>query len=193
VGCGAFGIGGLIVGVALTVWLGSMALSGSTGGGGGGSSPGSVSRTADSSVSALDSALADVGEGVPGLEPSGAALRAPDGLAATGSTVLRGTHLTPGPIQVTTCLASSTSASETAGCDESTTVDATVGGDGVLAVEVPIHRVIAVGDARYDCAARAGACVLFGHRADNPLDTGLTAALAFTSGLPPVEAVAPPG
>lgn len=183
-GCGAFGIGGLLVGVALTVWLGSMALSGSTGGDSRSKRPQSTSD-----VSALDSTLDDLSSPVPGLEPSGATLVAPDGLAASGDLRLQGTNLSPGPIDVSTCLA----ATDAPACDPSTTVTVTVGGDGRLDAAVPIHRVITIGGTAYDCAARAGACTLFGQRPDNPLDTGLPAALSFAPDLPPVDAVAPPG
>lgn len=183
-GCGAFGIGGLLVGVALTVWLGSMALSGSTGG-----DRGSKRPKGTSDVSSLDSTIDDLSSPVPGLEPSGATLVAPDGLAASGDLQLTGTNLSPGPIAISTCLA----ATDAPACDPTTTITVTVGGDGRLAAAVPIHRVITIDGTAYDCAARAGACLLFGQRPDNPLDTGLPASLSFAPDLPPVDAVAPPG
>jgi hypothetical protein len=190
VGCGVLGVGGVLVGVALTVWLGSMALSGSTGGGGTSKEKGG---TIPSEVSALSSSLDDVQAGVPGMEPSGAALQAPGDLAATGTLALRGANLSPGPIEVSTCLARDGSDFDTAGCDPTTTVELVVDAGGRLTDDVAIHRTITVDGTAYDCAARAGACVLFGHRAANPLDTGLTAPLSFVAGLPPVDAVAPPG
>lgn len=183
VGCGAFGIVGLLVGVGLTVWLGSMALSGSTDGGDGPKPP-----EATPEISTLDSAIDDLQSPVPGLEPSGATLEVPAEVAANGDLPLRGTDLSPGPIRVSTCLA----ATDAPACDPATAVELVVGGDGRLAADIPIHRVITIDGTAYDCAARPGACMLFGQRPDNPLDTGLPAALTFAAGLPPVDAIAPP-
>ena len=69
---------------------------------------------------------------------------------------------------------------------------ATVDAKGKLQVDYPIHRVITIDGTAYDCAARAGACSVFGHRPDNVLDTGLAAPLVFAAGLPPVDAAPPP-
>ena len=188
-GCGVFGLGSLIVGIGLTVWLGSMALSGSTGGSKKGQDPPSTD------VSALTSSLDDLTSGgapVPGMEPSGAAITVGDGLPAEGMAAVRGTDLASGEIQLTWCLSTADQSYEVAGCDDATTVTATVASDGTFELETPVHRTIDVSGTTYDCAARAGGCSLFGHRLDNPLDTGITAPLAFAAGLPPVDAVPPP-
>src|SRR5688572_15913161 len=92
VGCGVFGLGGLIVGIGLTVWLGSTVMS-STGGSGGTK----TTSTPPSQVSALTSSLDDLASGpVPGLEPRGAILEAPEGLADRGSVAISGANLSPG-------------------------------------------------------------------------------------------------
>ncbi|WP_421119003.1 hypothetical protein ACE2AJ_16780 [Aquihabitans daechungensis] len=106
---------------------------------------------------------------------------------------MRGERLSPGPIDLTWCLTDASTPFEEAGCDPSTTIAAIVDPEGGLAIDSPIHRVITVGDTAYDCAARTQACSIFGHRPDNPLDTGLAAPLGFATGLPPVDAAAPPG
>ena len=193
-GCAAFGLGSLIVGVGLVVWLGAMTMSSTDGGSSRKRGGGDTDITTD--VSTLTSSLEDLTSGgapVEGMEPVGAALAVPADLPADGTTTATGTDLAPGPIELTWCLAVPDSRFEAARCDDATTATATVGDDGRLSLEVPIHRVITVDGTAYDCGARAGACALFGHRPDALLDTGIAAPLAFASGLPPVDAAAPPG
>ncbi len=188
-GCGVLGLGSLIIGIGLTVWLGSTVMS-STGGGG---ASRTKATTPDAQVSTLSSTLDELGPSpATGMEPSGATLATSRGLADRGATTLRGTSLSPGPIDVSTCLAKTGTRFEVGGCDPSTTRTVDVGAGGTLASKVPIHRVITVEGTAYDCAARPGACALFGHRPDNPLDTGLAAPLVFATGLRPVDALAPP-
>lgn len=187
-GCGVFGLGSLVIGIGLTVWLGSTVLSSTTGGGG----KKTTGTTPSAQVSTLDSTLEDAGAAVPGLEPSGATLEVAKDLADHGSTAVRGHDLSPGAIDLTSCLAQANSPDGVVGCDPSTSQTATVDAHGKLTVDYPLHRVITVDGTAYDCAARPGACAVYGHRPDNPLDTGLVAPLAFAAGLPPVDAVPPP-
>lgn len=167
VGCGVFGLGSLVIGIGLVVWLGSMTMSATDGGGdrGGRSSSGDTGITTD--VSALTSSLEDLTSGgapVEGMEPVGAALTVPGDLPAEGSTTATGTDLAPGPIELTWCLAGPGTPFEVGGCDDATTATGTVGEDGRLSLDLPVHRVITVDGTAYDCGARAGACALFGHR-----------------------------
>ena len=190
IGCAAFGLGSLIIGIGLVVWLGSNVTTSTTGGG-----RADNGDTAVTDVSSLSSDLEDlVSEygASPGLEPLGATITVTADLPAEGTAAVAGHDLSPGPIDLTSCLTKAGSTDGVAGCDAATTVSATVDGDGTLALDYPLHRVLTVEGVAYDCAARAGACSLFGHRADNPLDTGLVASLAFAAGLPPVDAAAPP-
>lgn len=187
VGCGVFGLGGLLVGIGLTVWLGSQVLSSTTGGDTRGAKP-----TTD--VSTLSSNLAELmPSAAPDLEPSGAALRIdpPSELEDGTTATVVGTNLSPGPIDITACLAIDTSSGSDS-CDPSTAVRSTVAAEGTVELSYEVARVLTVDGTAYDCAARPGACVLVGLRPDIPLPSGIAAPLTFTTGLPPVDAEVPP-
>lgn len=183
-GCGIFTLVGLLVGVGLTVWLGSQVL------GGGGSSSGA------GGAGGARSALDDLQHAsVPGTVPAGQRITVTtDGTLVDGDSVrVGGTGLAPGPLQLTTCLAHEQRLPEgLAGCDPDTTVEASAGDDGTLVADYQAHRVITVGDVGYDCAAFDGACVVVAHPAGHP-DQGPEAGLTFAPGRPPVDAERPPG
>lgn len=189
VGCGVFGIGGLLVGVALVFWLGSQVLPST------GSDAPKDPETSTASSQVEDLGGIDLPEvDVVGMEPRGAAIAISpasgydDGAAVT----ITGSNLAPGPIDLTTCLAEAGSATSAGGCDEATTVAVTVDAEGAFTLTYPVRRVVDVEGTAYDCAARAEACILFGHRPDNPLPSGTLAPLTFAAGLAPVGAAAPP-
>lgn len=176
IGCGVVGVGSLLIGVGLVVWLGSMALSGSTGGSDTGSGP-------DPSVPVT---LAETGE------PIGAELAiAPD--AELGETVqvsATGSGLEPGAIELVVCLAAPLEGGLACADDA---VRVRVSEPGAFDRALEIRRVVLIGDTAYDCATRAGACVLRTRRAEGPPDRGLAVPFAFAAGLGPVDAVPAPG
>lgn len=167
-GCGAFSLAGLVVSIGLVFWLGSQALSGST-----------------------DSIATSSTTVVPVTMPAGAALTVPDGLGAEGTVRVTGGSLPPGPIHLRWCLAVD-DAGAAAQCDDAATAPATVPPSGQLSVDVPIHRVLRIDGSAYDCAASAGACSLVGRPAAGAAGAAVAADLVFATGLPQVDAVAPP-
>jgi hypothetical protein len=177
VGCGVFGLGGLLVGVALVVWLGSQALSGTTGG----------SDDGSRLFPSVPATLAATGE------PAGAELAiTPDAdLGATGQVSVAGTGFAPGAIELTVCLAARLEGQ--VACSDDGGTAATVTEQGTFDRALEVGRVLVVEDTPYDCAVRPGACVLRTHRVDGPPDRGLAGPLAFATGLPPVEAAPAPG
>jgi hypothetical protein len=188
-----FGFLGLIVGIGLTVYLGAQAMSGV---GGSSGKDRTTTRNPDEAAQRLGDELKGLtGDTVLGLEPSGATLTitAPGGLADGARATVTGAQLSPGPGELLTCLAAGSASGEAPRCDESTRAAVTVDATGSLRSAYPARRVVHVGGTAYDCAARAGSCVVMLHRPDNPLVSGTTAALTFAGGLPPVDAEPPPG
>lgn len=190
VGCGAFGLVGLLVGVGLTVWLG-MRVTSSVGDGVG----------AARSTTTLPGAVDPSGHGLSGL----GTLTVPGGATGTGrleagpSTGLSdgapvrvaGSGLAPGATSVTQCLRFETRAAGVDGaCDDTTSVAGTVTASGDLVVGTTARRVITVLDTRYDCAAFAGACVLVAHDTGALVDIA-EAPLSFAPA-GPVDAEIPP-
>ena len=171
-GCGVFGLGSLLVGVALVVWLGSTALDGS--GGPPGGSDGTTTAVERSAVAGLAvDAPADLGDG--------------------GTVTLTGTAHPLDALAVDLCLAHPPEAASgpDGACDAGTASDAVAGPDGALSVARTVPRVITATGTAYDCAAAPGACVVRVRIAGDG-GPGTTAPLAFATGLPPVDAVAPP-
>lgn len=183
-GCGIFGLGGLIVGVGLTFWLGSQALSG-----GGGSKPEASDRSTTTT-----STTAPAVEDLPSDQPPGAALaiEAPADLGDGGTVILTGSSLTPGPLEVSICLAGGPrSGLDT--CDRGRTTQVEVGPDGTFELSLTVPRVLVAGGGATDCAAGPGTCVLAAQRPDASLRPALTADLAFASDLPPLGGEQAPG
>lgn len=180
VGCGAFGLVGLLVSVGLTVYLGSRVTSSVDGGGG-------RIETLTSEASALANTT------VPGLDAGGArlAITAPSDLPDGATVTVGGRDLVPGELQLTTCLTHGPrSADGAVGCDPTTTVAATVDRTGGLSQPYAVHRVVTVAGQRYDCAAFVAACVVVAHR-PGAVDAGVSAALAFPVTTSPAASVPP--
>lgn len=173
VGCGIFGVGSVLIGVALTVWLGSMALSGSTGGNDG-------DRPAPTTTSTTLPPLP--AEAVLAVDPA-------DGSTDGGQVTITGSGFEPGHLIVTTCL---THAPGPLGerCDEATNAGVDAAADGTWTVAYTTRRMITVGSTAYDCAASPGACSVIAHLAEG--NDGAGAPFAFTTDLAPIDAVTPP-
>lgn len=176
VGCGVFGVGGLLIGVALVVWLGSQALSGSTGG----------SDDGSRLFPSVPVTLAATGE------PTGARLEVTPGadLGEAQQVAVTGTGFAPGPIELVACLAAPDDGG--AACADGAT-GARVSEQGGFERGVEVRRVLVVGGVSYDCAVRPGACVLRTRRPDGAGDAGVSLPLAFASGPAPVGAEPAPG
>lgn len=172
-GCGGFSLVGLLVGVGLTVWLGSMALSGSTGGGStrrSGGQPGAASTTTLPSV-AVD------------LSPRTGLT---DGAKVTITSDAFGANRA---VSVLVC---------TRGADLGTGADAC--GDpiaslrtdaaGHLAGQVAVPRIVEVGLGPFDCAEDAGRCSVVLRAAGEPAAQA-SVPLAFVAGLDPPELTMP--
>jgi hypothetical protein len=185
-GCGVLGFGGLLIGVALTVWLGSQVTGGI--GGGGGSDGSKDLQELTSEVSALANPTID------GLPVGGATLTVTSTATLDNGDLLpiTGMAFEPGPIEVTACLANvERTADGAAACDLTTTAVATVDGRGSFGLMYPAKRVLVVDGTAYDCAAAYQACTIVAHPKD-AFDVGTTAGLTFANDLPPVDAQPPP-
>ncbi|MFN8016586.1 MAG: hypothetical protein U0P45_00535 [Acidimicrobiales bacterium] len=184
IGCGAFTFVGLLLGVGLTVFLGSRATD-------------SLGGSGDSGLKDLKTkASVLASQPVPGTTPTKGriTLTMPATLADGGKVGVAGHDLAPGPIELTECLTSREPYPPDGGgqCDLTTTTSGgTVTGRGELAGTYAVRRVITVQGTRYDCAARVGGCTLVAHPKGR-LDSSATGPLAFAQGLAPVEAQAPP-
>lgn len=174
VGCGVFGLGGLLIGVALVVWLGSIALDGSSE---------TLGRTPRGERATTTAA--------PIATTSATIALAPPADLADGTRVrVTGTDLPAGPIQLSACLTHAPAGGDR--CDAATTTVASAGPDGSLSTSRTVRRVITVDDVRYDCAAVLGACSLRARPIGRPDDPGIATGLVFAAGLPPTDAEAPP-
>lgn len=196
VGCGVFGFLGLVIGIGLTVYLGAQAMSGVGGVGGSASKDRDPSSSAGRATGGLEDEVRGLtGDTVIGMEPSGATVTvtAPADLGDGGSLTVTGAGLSPGPVELLTCLVGEPVAGVSSRCDQATAVAATVDGAGGFRVTYPAVRVLTIDGTRYDCAARPSACAVMAHRSDNPLETGTSGPITFGADLPPVDAVAPPG
>lgn len=133
-GCGVFGLLGLLIGVGLTVYLGSRALEGSSGLiGGGGGSPAKL-------------AFADVT-----LSPN----PVPEGTVAT---VRSNDFVSGADITLTTCLAPT--GDRPWRCDPSTAMHASVDVLGELGADYPVRRRITIAAKPVDCSTAAAQCVV---------------------------------
>lgn len=168
VGCGVFGLGGVIITVGLIAWLSSMALPGS-----GGDDVTTTGATTTVPEVPADAAIA--------LDPAGPF---DDGARVQ----VDGTGFGSAPIVVTQCLTHPPEGADDP-CDPVTSVG-TVVDAGRWRLEVVVSRTITVGGTAYDCAASSGACQLLAH--PNGSATGPAAPLEFAAGLGPVDAIAPP-
>jgi hypothetical protein len=172
-GCGIFGVGSLLIGVGLTVWLGSMALSGSTGGD---RSTTTAATTAPVTVPALPAAAAIT------LDPA-------EALGDGGPTVVTGVGFAAGPVVVALCLTHAPGTLE-ARCDSAVDapIDAEPDGEWLLPFVTP--RLITVDGTAYDCASAPGVCSVVAHLPGGT--DGVSVPISFAGGLPPVDALAPP-
>ncbi|MCU1372096.1 MAG: Neocarzinostatin family [Ilumatobacteraceae bacterium] len=186
VGCGAVGLVGLLIGVGLTLWLGSMALTGSTGG-----DPRPATTLAGPTTStAPPSTLDDRSDA--GLPPEATVVvLAGNDFDDGGRITVRGSGFPVGPIAVTMCLADTPLAAD-ARCDATTRVPIATGPDGGWTLVYPAPRVITVARVAYDCAAVPGGCAVLAQLDSRTDDVGVSARVTFATGLPPVDAMAPP-
>ena len=131
-GCGVFGLLGLLIGVGLTVYLGSRALDSSSGliGGGGGSKVAAAAVTLG-----------------PGRPPEG-----------TSTAVASVDFVSGADITLTTCLAHTDTGPWQ--CDPTTATHATVDVLGELRADYPVHRVVRIAGKPVDCSVPAAGCVV---------------------------------
>ncbi|MCB0970479.1 MAG: hypothetical protein KDA97_03020 [Acidimicrobiales bacterium] len=187
-GCGVFSLLGVLLAVGLTVWLASQATSSSD-----------VQDEAADQAAELgmrpEDAAALAADGRLPTEAAGTTVSVTDdgGLDDGESVFVDGAGFAPGPVDLVMCLTGEARLADgLAGCDPDTSMPTEVGPDGVLDAGYQVRRVITVADVAYDCAASRGACELVasppGELAGAP-----SAALAFTEGLPAVDAIAPGG
>lgn len=196
-GCGAFSLLGVLVGVGLTVWLGSQALSGGGGGGGGGSDAGgrrTPSADPSGAIEALDALDELTASGaIDAPSPPGLKIVPGTGLVDGVPVAVVGTGLPVGIADVVACL--STPPTSLAGidpCDPATARQTIVEADGALVVETTAVRALRVKDTPYDCAAAPGACEfrVTSTGSDGPPPT---APIIFAENLQPIDAErAPP-
>ena len=186
-GCGAFTFVGLLLGVGLTVFLGSRATD-------------SLGGSGSNGKTGLDHLTSEVSSLVASTQPGGPAtgarlvLSTPAKLGDGGSIGVAGQALAPGEAQLTTCLTIREPYPADGGgqCDLDTTAPAgTVDQRGEVTTTYRARRVITVHGTRYDCAARAGACSLVAHPVGR-LDGGAASIIVFGNALPPTDAQAPP-
>jgi hypothetical protein len=171
-----FGLGGLLVGVALVVWLGSIALDGS-GDGGGRGNRGDGRTPSGASISSNEPSVA--------IEPA-------DGLTDGAEVRVTGAGFPPGSVRLTVCLTHAPAGADVR-CDPATTTAADAGPDGGWSSTRTIPRVITVEGVTYDCARAVGACSLRARPIAAPGVPGASTGLLFAVDLPPVDAEAPPG
>lgn len=192
-GCGAFGLLGLLVSVALVVWLGSQAVDRTTGSGSNGADGEAVDpRSVD--LEELADQIDDLGlDGSPPGTPT--LVLSPAGPYADGAPVtVSAEGLTPGPIEVSLCLTFQTRAAGPDGaCDTAAgTVPAEVADDGTLAASLTARRTITVLGTTYDCAAFAGACSVIVHGGGSLAGAPATPIDLEAQGPAPADALPPP-
>ena len=180
-GCGVVGLLGLLLGVGLTVWLGSRAFDATTGDDG----PTDAARD-------IASASTITVPGDAAGSPGSIVLAPADGLADGTSVAIEGAGLPPGEARATVCLTFQTrAAGALAACDETTTTTLEVAPDGRAIGRIVVPREIRVLTDAYDCAAFAGACSVLLHQGDS-LGGAAEAPLSFAGDLPPSDATTPP-
>ena len=162
-GCGAFSLLGLLIGVGLTVWLGSMALDGI---GGGGSS--SRDRAPDVST-------------VPGTGDTAVTLT-PDGPLAAGTPIrVAGTgYIATSKVQVLACLRPVGDGPPTR-CDPTGAVEAKVDALGEIDTTYIAPAAVTVDGRAQDCTTRNARCLLVARSRTGPTTRYATAALVLRS------------
>jgi hypothetical protein len=193
-GCGAFGLLGLLVSVALVVWLGSQAVDRTTGSGG-------SSRAETEAVDPRTADLEELADQIDELGLDGSApgvpmlLLSPAGPYADGAEVtVSAEGLAAGPIEVSLCLTFQTRAAGPDGaCDTAAgTIEAEVASDGTLATTLTARRAITVLGNTYDCGAFAGACSVIVHGGGSLTGAPTTPLDLAAEGPAPADALDPP-
>lgn len=148
-GCGGLSLIGLLVGVGLTVWLGSMVMDGTFGG----DSP--KPRDTETLASVIDSST---------TVPRGAAVAVtPTSDLTEGAEVTVTSDAFPAgtEVRVETCLArTSVVTGDASPCDPREIALAVVDERGHLAARYPVTRVVTVAGTPFDCASKPGMCVV---------------------------------
>lgn len=146
-GCGGFSLIGLLIGVGLTVWLGSMVMDGTFG------DDEPVRRDAESLASVVDS---------PTTEPDALTISvtpATELVEGTEVTVTSDAFAPGSEVRVATCLSRSNLVTgDASACDQDTTRPAVVDDRGRLVVRYAVPRVVSAGATPFDCAAEARLC-----------------------------------
>ncbi|MBX3286805.1 MAG: hypothetical protein KF703_15755 [Actinobacteria bacterium] len=147
-GCSGLSLIGLLVGVGLTVWLGSMVADGMFGG------DGPKPRDAASLASVIESSTT--------VPATASIVVDPAADLVDGQRVVITSDAFPaeGAVQVDSCLARTTVATGDSACDPTATALDPVDARGHLVARYDVHRVVTVGGTPYDCASQAGLCVL---------------------------------
>ncbi len=151
-GLGVLSLVGLLVGVGLTVWLGSMALD--LGGGGGGRR-----RTTTTTTVATTSTTRPVDPAALGL-PFTVEVDPTSGLGDGSDLTVRVSGPAPGvSVSVSTC-AAGPEADGAPTCDADSVRQVTTDPDGEVAAVYRVPRTVTVGSTSVDCAEEAGRCQL---------------------------------
>ncbi len=166
-GCGGLSLVGLLIGVGLTVWLGSMVADGVFGG----DSP--KPRDAASLASVIDSSTTVPATAAVAVEP------ATDLVDGQRVVITSDAFPAEAAVQVDLCLARPNAVSGSdSPCDPTAAALDPVDARGHLVARYDVRRVVTVGGTPYDCASEAGLCVLRVTAVDDPATTG-SAPLAF--------------
>lgn len=162
-GCGGLSLLGLLVGVGLTVWLGSMVMGGSLGG----DSP--KANDAETLASVVDSSTT-----APGTTALAVSVNPATDLGEGAEVSVTSDAFPAGAeVRVDTCLArANTVTGDAARCDAPGSLPAQVDAKGHLAVRYVVARVVTVGGVPYDCGTKAGLCVVAVTDAADPTRTG---------------------
>lgn len=160
-GCSGLSLIGLLIGVGLTVWLGSMVVDGTLGG----DSP--KPRDAATLASVIDSTT---------TVPSNAAIAVDPATDLTDGTVVTITSdafAAGAEVRVNTCVArSSVVTGDAEPCDPATGALEVVDERGHLVARYPVARVVTVGGTPFDCAAEPARCVVAVTDTADPARTG---------------------
>jgi len=148
-GCGGLSLIGLLIGVGLTFWLGSIALDG----GGGGHSQKRAETDAVSSILATST-----------TQPPTASItvRPATGLTAGATVIVSSAAFAPGlKVRVSTCLSRANLATGAGSlCDDATATIGTSDRNGHLNMAYKVPRSVTVDGLPFDCAEAAGTCVV---------------------------------
>lgn len=157
-GCGGLSLIGLLVGVGLTMWLGSIAMNGGFGS--------NKDKSGDEKAS-VSSVLATTTT----LAPTAPITVSPTTDLTDGATVtVRSSAFPAGSkVRVTTCLARATLATgDAALCDDTTGSTGATDASGHLNVPYRVPRVVTVGGTPFDCAEKPESCVVTATSVDRP-------------------------